>query len=192
MEILGIVGSPRREGNTAVLVRKVLEGAQTKKVKTRLIYLNDLKIAPCQSCYFCLEKGGRWCRQKDDMQIIYKALAKTKILVWGSPIYMNYVTAQAKLFIDRLFPYVHNEHLRPKGLKKGVLVFTWGWQKEDGYDKIISEVKDIITVLDLEVVKVIKATGLRYRKTEVLQRPDILSEAFQTGVGLARYLKRNQ
>lgn len=187
MNVLALVGSPRREGNTAVLVQKVLDGikSKNKKAEIELLFLNDLKIQPCQSCYSCLSSSGE-CVQDDDMRLIYKSLAKANVLVLGTPIYMDYVSAQTKLFIDRLFPYVHES---PPPLQPGmkiVLVFTWGWDKIDAYDYVIKGIKEVLSRRDMKVVAVVKGVGFRYRKTEALERPELLKKAFDVGVKLTK------
>ena len=186
MRVLALVGSPRREGNTAVLVKKVLEGIESKNkdAETELLFLNEMKINPCQSCYSCLTAPE--CVQDDDMKLIYKSLAKANVLVVGTPIYMDYVTAQTKLFIDRLFPYT-KESLPPlhPGMKI-VLVFTWGWDKKDAYDYVIKGIKELLSRRDMKVVAVVKGVGFRYRKTEALEHPELLKEAFETGAKLGK------
>ncbi|MBI4721599.1 MAG: flavodoxin family protein [Candidatus Stahlbacteria bacterium] len=185
MKVLALVGSPRREGNTAVLVQKVLEGIKSKdnKAEIELLFLNDLQIRPCQSCYSCLSSGI--CVQEDDMRLIYKSLATANILVVGTPIYMEYVSAQTKLFIDRLFSSAHEQRSSFQSGMRIVLVFTWGWDKIDGYDDVIDEVKGILTSGDRKVVGVVKGVGLRYRKTEALDLPELLKEAFEVGKKVA-------
>ena len=66
MKILGIAGSPRRNGNTDLLLAEFLKGAASKGAEVKTIYLNDLKITPCQHCDSCFKAGK--CKIQDDMQ----------------------------------------------------------------------------------------------------------------------------
>ena len=70
MKVLGIAGSPRRNGNTDMLLAEVLRGAADKGAEVKTVVLNNLKFMTCQHCDACLEKGV--CRIKDDMQDLYE------------------------------------------------------------------------------------------------------------------------
>jgi len=185
-EVLALIGSARKEGNTAVLVDKILEGIKerNKKVKIHKYFLHELKINPCQSCYFCLDNFG--CCQKDDMQKIYQLLKKIDFLIIGSPIYMNYVSAQTKLFIDRLFPYIHPKAPKVNKNLKAVLVITYGWEKANVYDEVIKDIKRVLRWHKINVIKTIKGFGYQYKKTEVLEDKKLLKKAYSLGLMLDR------
>ena len=99
MKACGLIGSPIRGGNVDVLVGQVLEGASSCGVSAKKILLNELSIRPCQSCG--PNQSSEPCCYKDDMQQVYEALAESDIVVLGSPVYFDTVSAQAKLMIDR-------------------------------------------------------------------------------------------
>ena len=99
MIVCGIVGSPVREGNVQILVSKILEGAASRGAQTYMLFLNDMSIAPCQSCG--TEGHPGFCRFDDDMRDIYRALIECDGIVLGSPVYFDTVSAQTKLMIDR-------------------------------------------------------------------------------------------
>jgi multimeric flavodoxin WrbA len=99
MNILGFTASPRKQGNTAWTVDKILEGAKEQGAETQSWYSSDLDIKPCLSCYGCRQgdlAGERTrCIIKDDMQKLYDALEHADALVLGSPVYMGQMSAQA-------------------------------------------------------------------------------------------------
>jgi len=97
--VVGIQGSPRVGGNTDLLLDAALQGAADRGATVIRFHLNELNIRPCQGCGGC-EKTGV-CVIKDDMGLIYKALANMDSLVLASPIYFGGVTAQTKGMIDR-------------------------------------------------------------------------------------------
>ena len=66
---MGIVCSPRKEGNTEILIKEALKGTEEPEAETELIRIADLKISPCDGCESCHKEGE--CRIKDDMQEIY-------------------------------------------------------------------------------------------------------------------------
>ena len=101
MEILGIVCSPRKGGNTEVLVQEALTAARDHGATTELFTLWDKEMKPCDGCRSCVETGK--CHVKDDMQEIYPKLLDARAIIWGTPIYFYDVSAQAKILIDRSY-----------------------------------------------------------------------------------------
>lgn len=99
MKACGLVGSPINGGNVDRLVDRVLQGASSRGAIAGKLCLNDLSIQPCQSCGPRAQAG--FCRFEDDMQQVYVALKESDIIVLGSPVYFDTVSAQTKLMIDR-------------------------------------------------------------------------------------------
>jgi len=112
MKILGIVCSPRKEGNTEILVKEALDAAREAGCETELILLAGKKITPCNGCNTCLKDGV--CNVKDDMQAIYEQLEKADGIIFGSPVYFYNVTAQAKAVVDRTYPLAFHRKLKNK------------------------------------------------------------------------------
>lgn len=112
MKILGIVGSPRREGNTEIMVKEALEAARGKGAETELFLLADHDIAPCDGCTACAETGA--CVIDDDMQKLYELMEEADGLIFGTPVYFINVSAQAKAVIDRSLPLLHKGRLKGK------------------------------------------------------------------------------
>ncbi|MEE4354715.1 MAG: flavodoxin family protein [Desulfatiglans sp.] len=112
MKILGLVCSPREEGNTEILVREALEGAQQKGAETELYLLHDKEISPCIACEACRDEGI--CPTDDDMQDLYEKLLDSDGIIFGTPVYFINVTAQAKAVIDRSFAFLLHGKLRGK------------------------------------------------------------------------------
>ena len=99
LKVLGIAGSPRKEGNTDLLLEQVLDGASNKQTEIKKVVLRELSIAPCLHCDGCLKAGT--CVQHDDMQWLYKDLREVDCIVLASPIFFMGLTAQTKAMIDR-------------------------------------------------------------------------------------------
>lgn len=99
IKILGISGSPRKNGNSETLLDNALEGALSKGAEIEKICLRDFEIAPCQECGGCDTTGK--CVVDDDMQKIYPKLFDCGRLILASPIFFVGLTAQTKAFIDR-------------------------------------------------------------------------------------------
>lgn len=112
MKILGVVASPRKGGNTEILVSEVLASAREAGAEIDLLPLRDKAISPCDGCKSCHKTGV--CHVKDDMQGIYPRLDAADALVLGTPVYFWTMSAQCKTFIDRTYAYHFNRRLRGK------------------------------------------------------------------------------
>ena len=99
MKILGLSCSPRKSGNTEILVGEALNGAQSEGAEIELFSLAGKEIKPCDGCYACRETGE--CHINDDMQTIYQKLVEADGIIFGTPIYFYSMTSQAKALIDR-------------------------------------------------------------------------------------------
>ena len=99
MQVLIFQGSPRKKGNTEVLLNAVGAGIRAGGGDYETIRLYDLRIQPCIGCGGC-DKTGK-CVLEDDMSGLYEKIIAAKRVIIASPIYFYNVTAQAKAFIDR-------------------------------------------------------------------------------------------
>jgi multimeric flavodoxin WrbA len=99
MKALVLLGSPRKNGNTELLLNKIIQGIEQNHGKWELIRLPELDIHPCIGCGTCEKEGI--CIFKDDMQDLYEKISQADRIIIGSPIYFYNVTAQTKVFIDR-------------------------------------------------------------------------------------------
>jgi multimeric flavodoxin WrbA len=98
---LGIVGSPRRGGNTEILVDEVLRGAEEAGARTEKVILSEIDIRPCQACDACSRTGR--CVQQDDMHTLLERMEQSRAWVLGTPVYWWGPTAQLKAFVDRRY-----------------------------------------------------------------------------------------
>jgi len=112
MKIVGLVCSPRKNGNTEILVTEALESAREAGSETELIRVADREITPCDGCNSCFKSGS--CRIEDDMQDIYRSLEEADGIIFGTPSYFNNVSAQAKIIIDRTYVCLLHGRLRGK------------------------------------------------------------------------------
>ena len=112
MRILGIVCSPRKGGNTEILVTEALAAAREAGGETELVLVADKNIAACDGCGACRETGI--CKVKDDMQTIYEQLERADGVILGTPVYFLNVTAQAKAVMDRTYALLWGRKLRGK------------------------------------------------------------------------------
>ena len=120
MRVLGIVGSPRKSGNTEILMNEVLNVAREAGCETELFLMSEKQVAPCDACGTCFEVGA--CVVQDDMQELYAMMDRADAIVFGSPVYFGSVSAQTKAIMDRTFSLLRRRSLKNK--VAGTLVVT--------------------------------------------------------------------
>lgn len=99
MKVVGVSCSPRKNGNSEILVAEALRGAESKGAETCFISLAGKNIKGCQACSRCGDSGK--CISDDDMQKIYPILESADGIIVASPVYFGMYTSQAKAFLDR-------------------------------------------------------------------------------------------
>ena len=163
MKIIGFTASPRKEGNTAWSVNQILEGAKQRGAETQAWHCGDLAISPCRGCLGCVQSGR--CAINDDMQNLYIALKQADALILGSPIYMGQMSAQAKIFTDRLFaqitPRFSPRFKEENAGKKLVLVFTQGNPDSSMFQAYFDYTKNMFRLLEFDVKGVHVVAGMR-------------------------------
>ncbi len=189
MRILAIYGSPRRRGNTALLLQKAVEGARDAGAEVEEIVLRDLKMAPCLEIYGC-KKDGR-CVIQDDFQQAYDQLLGCEALMLASPVFFYGVTAHTKIFMDRCQSLWVKKYWIEKAVfgqraakRKGLFISLGATGGTKLFNGVLLTLRYFFDVLDMEIWRT-----LLYRKLDqegdVLRHPDYLEEAYQAGRELA-------
>jgi multimeric flavodoxin WrbA len=110
-QVLVILGSPRKKGNSSTLAARISRGAKSAGAEVETVFLQGLKISPCRGCDTCQKHDSKGCAIKDAMQEIYPKLIKADAWVIASPVYWFTMSAQTKIFMDRCYAltaYAHN------------------------------------------------------------------------------------
>ena len=102
-QVLVILGSPRRMGNSSTLATRISRGAKSAGAEVETLFLQDLEISPCRGCDTCQKHDSKGCAIEDDMQEIYPKLIKADAWVIASPVYWFTMSAQTKIFMDRCY-----------------------------------------------------------------------------------------
>ncbi|GAI26645.1 unnamed protein product [marine sediment metagenome] len=184
MKVLGIAGSPRRDGNTDMLLAEVMRGAASQGADVKTIILNDLKITPCQHCDACLEKGK--CKVQDDMQMVYRELEQADRIVLASPIQFTGITAQMKAMVDRfqaLWARKYVLKLLPLGNgreRKGFFISVGGRKIADLFEPALVMIKTVFRILDIAYAGELLFPGVD-EKGAIAKHPDALHQAFLAG-----------
>lgn len=179
--ILGIVGSPRRRGNTSILVARILAGAQEAGAETQTLFLGPLTIRECDGCHACWK--GRECSKQDDMNAVYPKIAAADAIVFGTPVYWYGPTALMKAFIDR-FVYFNCPENRPQARGKRAAIAVPLEEDEAGADLVVSFFEKSSAYLEMDLAGKIIAPGCG-EAGEVLSKPEVLDEAYELGRRLA-------
>ena len=102
-QVLVILGSPRKKGNSSTLAARISRGAESAGAEVETLFLQALKISPCRGCDTCQKSDSKGCAIKDDMQKIYPKLVSADAWVIASPVYWFTMSAQTKMFMDRCY-----------------------------------------------------------------------------------------
>lgn len=214
MKILGIVGSKRKDGNTAILVQKALNGAQValehfnegspgaerqeSSQFTQLINLDDYDFAGCNGCEGCKETYQ--CIVKDDMQEIYPKLLEADGIIIGSPTYFYNVTSDIKAMIDRCYCWdVFDDMDRSiwlslneiTGLKYAVVISVCEQASVEDMGFTPEAMAKPLEALGYRIVEKVNAFHL-YEKGAARKQNALLQEASEAGKKLVQTLKLRQ
>ena len=169
MKVLGIIGSPRKGGNTDLLVNAVLYGAGSRGQE-----IEKNNILPCMDCRGCKRKSFQ-CVLNDGMKQLYPKLEEADVIVFGTPLYWYGPTAKMKLMFDRLRPFVASKKLQGK---RAILIVP----SDEGPEACrclvcMFELSFKYLGMKVEEKVLIQAS----EKAEVKNQPGILNEAFKLG-----------
>lgn len=182
IRVLGIVGSPRRNGNTHVLVSRILEGAQSAGAETDTLFLGDLDIRECDGCHLCWQ--GKACPKVDDMAGVYPRIIDADVIVFGTPVYWYGPTGLMKLLIDR-FVYFNAPANRPKiAGKRAVIAVPYEETDPDTARPLLEFFDKCLAYLEMKPAGRIVVPGVSDRG-EVRRKPEALRQAFDLGMKLA-------
>jgi len=182
MKVLGLSGSMRKEGNTAQLIRIILQRCEEAGIKTEFISLSGKKIMPCLGCEKC--KVQKWCiNESDDWNAIVKKVLDCDVLVIGSPTYYFDVCGQLKNFIDRTYSLYHDRKLAGR---KGVAVAV---HANKGAIRTIQTIEGFLSSHEFASLGCVKGTG--YHEGDVLDDAEAVHKAQKIGDKIVRLVKRN-
>jgi multimeric flavodoxin WrbA len=183
MNVLALQGSPRKDGNTATLLESFLDGLRAGGTQTiQEITLQGGDIAPCRNCDACRRMQERYCVIDDAMQELFAPFIQADMVVMASPIYWWNVSAQLKLFIDRL--YGLDPETRPGFFQGKKLVLILTYYSEDpnsGAEITLSMFREIAEYTGMAIAGVLRyCSGERH----VREAPQAQAEARELGMRL--------
>lgn len=189
-KLCAVYGSPRRKGNTALLLKKAIEGAREEGAEVTEIVLRDKKISPCLEIYGCKESGE--CIIKDDFHGIIDLFMESKGLMLASPIFFYSVSAQTKILIDRCQSLWMKKYYIEKAdrknwipRRKGLFISLGATKGKKLFDGPLLTVRYFFDVLDMELHKSLLYRGID-QEGEINNYPEYLEEAYEAGKDLVR------
>lgn len=187
MKVLALNGSPRRGGNTELLLEEALKGVREEGGEVTRYHLNSLSLKPCQQCGACDDTGK--CIINDDMQAIHNDISTTDRIILASPIFFFNVSAQTKIVIDRCQSFWSQKYLHKKPIsagalgRKGLLILVGGMkqtEKNEGF-----HCAEVVVRTFFRTVSVQEHTTLAYgnidEKGVIKDHPTALQEAYEAG-----------
>ncbi len=192
LRVLGIAGSPRRKGNTDLLLDEALKGAASAGARVSKLVICDMDIAPCRHCDGCLKTGR--CVIDDDMQMVHRELRDVDHIVVSSPIFFMGVTAQTKAMIDRCqalwaMKYVLKLPVgnRAGRKRKGLFMSTGGltYERERLFSPARATIRAFFSVLEVKYSFELFYPNVD-NKGDIANHPSALQDAFKAGRDLVQ------
>jgi len=185
MKVLAIYGSPRKGGNTDLLLDEAIKGATQAGADVATIRCCDLAMSGCTECGGCDETGE--CVVMDDMQEVYPQLVESKVIILASPIFFYSITAQSKALIDRcqalwcrrLLDETPQEK-RTYGSGKGYLISVGATKGSNLFVGAELVAKYFYDALDMKYEAGVLVKSVE-KKGDILKHPDVMKQAFELG-----------
>jgi multimeric flavodoxin WrbA len=181
LNIIVLHGSPRKNGNSDTLVKFLVKGLEVNEEHiVEHFFINDMKIKACQGCLNCANSANHSCAIKDDMEQIYFAYKESDIIVFATPMYWGYMTAQLKTVIDRM------EALAWEGFSNKIFVIIITYRHH--FESTVSFFKRIAPFfnIDLHIITCCTYDKEFNKDLPIMECQDKLEEAYELGIKLNR------
>jgi putative NADPH-quinone reductase len=193
-KVIGLLGSPLTEGNTAKLLDRALQGARDAGCETETIRVATLSFEACMEMMFCREHDT--CIMDDDMQAIYPRFREMDGLIIATPVMTMGVPGRLKSFMDRfqvffMAKYVRKMPLIPKerrSVRRGLLICISGMDVPGVFDGVKKTVLAFLDIIDCQCVDELLVPGMDAIR-DVSARPGIPDAAYRKGLALGKLLE---
>jgi multimeric flavodoxin WrbA len=198
INVLAIIGSKRKNGNTSILIDKIYENISSKSINLNKLFIKDYTFEGCLGCNSCHDSTT--CIMNDDMQKIYKMMDDTDVLILASPTYYYNVTADMKKLIDRFFCLnifdkndrtLWTSKYHESGKKAGIVVSICEQQSKEDIGFTTLAMKKPLQDIGYNIIYTIEAINSFY-KGDILKQPDTLIEAKKCAETITDYLRKKE
>ncbi len=186
-DVLGLAASPRKNGNSEILLDTCLDAVRAAGLTTEKIRICELRISPCLNCGRCAESGA--CAVRDDMQMLHQKFSETKLLVVSSPVFFMGLPAQLKAVVDRCQAiwarkYLLRQRMPDLESRRAVFIQVGGMKKETVFEGGLLTIRAFFATLDYAfhgklLINDVDAKGA------IRSHPEALLSARRLGEGLA-------
>ena len=152
IRILGIAGSPVKEGNTEALLKETLRAlASDPGIETRVLNLSGLEIAGCRHCNWCIKNQtpDKFCSIADGMEEIYPALLKADAIILATPVHIGRMSGLMANLIDRMRAFVYGNLHRGKLTDKVGAALVVGFLRHGGLETTLSLLNSTFAVFGM-------------------------------------------
>jgi len=184
VKVLGISTSPRIKGNSDLLLRQALAGAESAGAHVEYVHLSDYNVGPCIECNSCYTTGS--CKVEDDYQRLLEKLLDADRLIFATPIFFMSVCAQAKMLIDRgqcLWAHKYGlkkQLISPERDRRAMVIAVGGSKSKKQFESVRLTLKSYFDSLQMRYV-----SGLFVNKVDaraaIEKHPLAMKEAFRLG-----------
>ncbi|MEX2680043.1 MAG: flavodoxin family protein [Candidatus Sigynarchaeota archaeon] len=183
--VLIVLGSPRKNGNSTILANKCADGAREAGADVEVVALQGLDIAPCNACDACIKKPGAGCVINDDMIPLYKKIEQATAIVFATPTYWFNMSAQLKLFIDRAYALRPGKEKYAFSDKKVGIIMTYADVDPfaAGAVNALRSFQDICNFVGATIVGMVH--GSAEQPGDIKKNEAIMKSAFDLGKKLA-------
>ncbi len=193
-KVLGVGASPRKNGNSDVLLGGILKGVREKRVSARSVQLREYQYQGCIGCEKC-RKDKICTGLKDGMTLLYPEVDESAGMVLVSPTHNYNITAWMKAFIDRLYCYYDFDDHRPRGYasriagqgRKAVLAAVCEQVDEADMGFTLAAMRTPLEALGYEIIGELPVYGI-FDKGKVKGKAGVLAQANDLGIKLAKSL----
>jgi multimeric flavodoxin WrbA len=184
--VMIVVGSPRKRGNSSTLAKQVASGAKDAGAAVELVFLHGMDIKPCSACEGCRKKRGIDCVIRDDMRTLYPKMRAADAIVIASPIYWFTVSSQTKLFMDRWYAFGADENYKVLAEKKFGIVLAYADADPfiSGAVNALRTFQDAFHYLGAEVVGTVY--GSAAKAGEISKNKLVMKQAYALGEKIAK------
>lgn len=188
MNVVCLMGSPRKKGNSTQLANYLLTQLSTQGVEVRSFYLNDLQMRGCQACDAC-KRELESCVVQDGLTEVLDAVFAADALVFASPVYYGDISAQLKTFIDRSYSYLKPRYItlehpsRFPERKPLVFILTQGHRDGRVFDDILPRYSQIFHWTGFAETKPVRVIDV-YHPGDVEKKTEIFAQLDQIAAEL--------
>lgn len=193
-KIIALAGSPRKRGNTGLLLEAAVKGAGDTGAEVEIIYPNSLKVKPCQGCNSCYKVFG--CIYPDDMTELYEKFKSADGFIISSPVFFGSVTGQLKIIIDRCQAlWIEKQTAKYRSgerrLRPGLFIATSGHPNHKGtrFDSSLEVVRTFGYAADMKITDMVLVADTD--RVPVTEESPVIEEAYEAGKGLAESIMNN-